>query len=131
LALIYPQELKGFTPTPMKIFSLLILIVILICALRMKKFSKEASFLIFYFFICLLPVSQIIPFSVIYAERWLYIPSLGFCLFVAIWLKKLFFYKNLKKMGTLLFISLTCFYFFVTVMRNRDWKDEVTLLEKM
>jgi tetratricopeptide (TPR) repeat protein len=67
---------------------------------------------------------------VIYGERWLYIPSLGFCLFVAIWLKKLFFDKNLRKLGIILLISIISFYFFVTITRNTDWKDEVTLLEK-
>lgn len=130
LVLIYPHQIKGYIPAPVEFFSVLILIAILIFVLKMKKFSKEASFSIFYFFICLLPVLQIIPLSVIYGERWLYIPSLGFCLFVAIWLKRLFFDKNLKKIGTLLLVSITCFYFFVTFARNRDWKDEVTLLEK-
>jgi len=130
LVLLYPQQIKSYTPTPTEIFSFLILIGILICALKMRKFSKEASFSIFYFFICLLPVSQIIPFSIIHAERWLYIPSVGFCLFVAVLLKRLFFDKNLKKTGIFLLISITCFYFFVTFARNRDWKDEATLLEK-
>jgi len=130
LALIYPQELKGLTPTSKEIFLLLILVIILICTIKMKKFSKEASFSIFYFFICILPVSQIIPFSVIYAERWLYIPSLGFCLLVAILLKRLFFDKNLKGFGIILLVSLTCFYFFLSIKRNIDWKDEMTLLEK-
>ena len=130
LVLVYPQQLEGLTPTSREIFSLLILIGILIYAFKLRKFSKQASFSIFYFFICLLPVSQILPFSVIYGERWLYISSLGFCLFIAIWLKRLFFDKNLKKLGIILLVSITCFYFFVTVMTNRDWKDEVTLLEK-
>jgi len=130
LVLIYPQQIKNYTPTPTEIFSFLILIGILICALKMRKFSKEASFSIFYFFISLLPISQIIPFSVVYGERWLYIPSLGFCLFVAIWLKRLFFDKNLKKIGVLFLVSITCVYFFVTIGRNRDWRDKVTLLEK-
>jgi len=130
LVLLYPQQLKSYTPSAMEIFSLLILIGILICAFKLRKFSKETSFSIFYFFISLLPVSQIIPFSVIYGERWLYIPSLGFCLFVAIWLKRLFFDKNLEKLGIILLALITCFYFFVTIARNRDWRDEVTLLEK-
>jgi len=130
LVLIYPQELKSLTPTAKEIFSLLILLAILISAFRMKKFSKGASFSIFYFFISLLPVSQILPFSVIYAERWLYIPSLGFCLFVAIFLKRIFFDKNLKKIGILLLVSIACFYFFLSVERNKNWKDEIILLEK-
>lgn len=130
LVLIYPQQIKSYTPAPMEIFSFLILIAILTATLKMKKFSKEASFSIFYFFICLLPISQIIPFSIIHAERWLYIPSLGFCLFIAIWFKRLFFDRNLKKTGILLLVSIACFYFFVTIARNRDWKDEITLLEK-
>ncbi|HUW22800.1 MAG TPA: DUF6056 family protein [bacterium] len=130
LVLIYPHQIIGYIPAPMEFFSVLILVAILIFALKMKKFSKETSFSIFYFFISLLPVSQIIPLSVIYGERWLYIPSLGFCLLVAFLLKRLFFDKNLKKIGTLLLVSITCFYFFVTFARNRDWKDEVTLLEK-
>lgn len=57
LVLVYPHQIKSFTPTSKEIFSLLILIAILISALRMKKFSKEASFSIFYFFISLLPIS--------------------------------------------------------------------------
>lgn len=130
LVIVYPRQIESFTPSSKEIFSLLILIAILIAVLRLKKFSKEASFSIFYFFISLLPISQIIPFSVVYGERWLYIPSLGFCLLVAILLKRLFFDKNLKKTGVLLLVSITCFYSFVTIARNRDWKEQVTLLEK-
>jgi len=130
LVIIYPQEIENFTPTSKEIFSFLILIAILIASLKIKKFSKEASFSIFYFFICLLPISQIIPFSVVYGERWLYIPSLGFCLFVAVLFKRLFFDKNLKRLGIILLISITCFYFFVTIVRNREWKSQVILLEK-
>ena len=130
LVLVYPHQIKSFTPTSKEIFSLLILIAILIGALRMKKLSKEASFSIFYFFISLLPISQIIPFSVVYGERWLYIPSLGFCLFVTVLLKRLFFDKNLKRLGIIFLISITSFYFFVSIVRNRDWKEQVTLLEK-
>ena len=130
LVIIYPHQIESFTPTSKEIFSLLILIAILIVTLRMKKFSKEASFSIFYFFISLLPISQIIPFSVVYGERWLYIPSLGFCLFAAVLLKRLFFDKNLKRLGIFFLISITSFYFFVTIVRNRNWKEQITLLEK-
>jgi len=128
--LVYPHELKGFVPTSKEIFSLLILITILISAFKMRRFSKESSFSIFYFFVTLLPVSQIIPLSVIYGERWLYIPSLGFCFLVAILLKKLFLDKNLRKIGIFLVVAIISLFLFLSLRRNRTWGDERKLLEE-
>jgi len=128
--LVYPHELKGLVPTSKEIFSFLVLIAILISAFRMRRFSKEGSFSIFYFFVTLLPVSQIMPLSVIYGERWLYIPSLGFCLFVAILVKKLFLDKNLKKIGIILLVVIISLFLFLSLERNRTWRDGRKLLEE-
>jgi len=78
-----------------------------------------------------LPATNIF-FSVgfVIAERVLYLPSMGFCLLVAIGLTKL--YKQCKISGLrmliqVLLIVLISLHTCKTVLRNIDWKDEESL----
>jgi len=49
-----------------------------------KRFSK-ISFSIIFFFLTLIPTS-LIPLQDLLSERWLYLPAIGFCLFLALFL---------------------------------------------
>jgi len=83
-----------------------------------------------WFFIALLPVSQIVPYHEMMAEHYLYVPSVGFFLLVAALADPLLDRPRLAPalsaagLAALFLLSLR------TVWRNADWKDELTLWSK-
>lgn len=92
------------------------------------KWNKKLLLFSFsYFFITLLPVSNIVPLNALMAEHWLYIPSsLGFFMILAIFLEKLMKFKYIKQIVILILIVTLIWYSFLTIKRNRDWKDSFT-----
>jgi len=83
-----------------------------------------------WFFLTLLPVSHIIPFHVVLAERHLYLPLVGFCLLAAIGVERLLARPRLHR-PTLATLAIVALLLSVrTVLRNRDWRDELTLFSK-
>ncbi len=107
-----------------------------------KTRSKSiAAFAILFYIITLAPVSNIlILINCTMAERFLYTPSIGFCVmlaFVLIKITKTEFQKKtyypmwqiIKKnaLMVLCFGVITGLYSFRTVTRNAEWKDNVTL----
>lgn len=110
------------------------------------NFSKKniISFCILFFFITISLVSNI--FFLIEAtmgERFLYTPSLGFCLAVAILLTTFFKSDTLEKNSTTIFqlfkknlslflviFAVLALYSVKTVTRNLDWRNGKTLNEK-
>lgn len=107
--------------------SLLIFILIWLSVRCLKRFPF-ISFAIGWFFISLLPVSQIIPLQVVMGEKYLYIASFGYCFIVAVFFGYLFkrFFRY-RAIVLLLFTLLSGFYFFQTVVRNTDWKTSLTI----
>ncbi|MDD5194264.1 MAG: tetratricopeptide repeat protein [Candidatus Omnitrophica bacterium] len=121
-----------FDPTVLS--SGLLLLVIALIITRVFKFSKLFVFALLWIFIMLLPAANIIFLGARpIAEQRLYIPSLGFCLIVALMLVKFSWWgqKFLSRTtaagaATALFIFVLTFYSAVTFRRNFDWKDSIT-----
>ena len=123
---------------PAFLISLAVLVVAALFTVWTWKKSKLAFFGIVWFFISLIPVSNIIPIAIIKADRYLYFPSVGFCLMIA-WLiaRGWTALSNLRssKSGKLLIASgywvmigvVIVLYSFQTFQRNQDWKDSHTL----
>jgi len=104
------------------------------------KKRQVLAFCIFFFFITLSVASNIItPSSAIFAERFLFIPSLGFCLAVAVVAGRFMQLDQAKKPGHRLksdfktglvtgVLALACLALGAkTVHRNTAWKDDLTL----
>ncbi len=120
------------------LLSCTVLVGVLILMIIAWKKSKVVFFGLGWFFISLLPVSNIIPIAITKADRYLYLPSIGFCLVFA-WLivrgwEKLALFKAsvsgkaIVKFGYWLMIGLIVLsYGIYTVQRNRVWKDSHTL----
>ena len=109
------------------IFGGLIFLGLLILAfLKFKKFPI-LSFGIFWFFIGLAPVSNLlIPISGLIYEHWLYLPLVGIFL-ILIWLGMMGAKKyNLKKILLGILIIFLIFLSVLTIKRNRDWHDQIT-----
>lgn len=81
-------------------------------------------FAILWFFISMLPVLNIIPLANIMADRYLYLPLIGFCLCISTGLT---IFRRIKRP---VIISLLIFYVIMTVARNNVWRDEFTLWYK-
>tara|TARA_Y100000310_G_scaffold210577_1_gene211213 strand:- start:5096 stop:6880 length:1785 start_codon:yes stop_codon:yes gene_type:complete len=117
------------------IISALILIAIVFFAVKNHK-NKVIFFSVFWFFITLIPFSNILPLQVFMAERYLYVPSIAFSLLVAytiinLFNNKIFNNKKIIKNGILLFmVVLLTFYVFSTVNRNNESRDNLTLWSK-
>ena len=120
------------------IFSLFLLAAIVGCAFWWIKREVHLSFSIFFFFITLFPVSNLlVVIGTIMAERLLYLPSLGFCVFVVALghrsLAAVSQQKHFSKVSVLvaLTVILTSCYTMRTIVRNRDWYDGAHLFESV
>jgi tetratricopeptide (TPR) repeat protein len=96
---------------------------------------KEIFFGIWWFFFTLFPVYNIIEIFNPFAERYLYIPVIGFCLVIPIILSSTFSsaLNNKKAVNTatlFVVILILSAYAAITIARNRDWKDGLTLWSK-
>ncbi len=109
-------------------------IVILIAALPfIFKRSRGVSFAICFFFAALLPVSNIVPLRALMAERFLYLPSIGFCVLIAILLEKSAMRarsaikSKAGRPAVVIAVMLVLLYSARTMMRNEDWKSQVAV----
>jgi len=90
--------------------------------------SKLKFFAITWFFITLLPQSNIFPLNYFMSESWLYIPSIGFFALLAIYLYEL--KKRSRLWAIFVFfvvLFLTAFYGVLTYKRADVWADPAKL----
>ncbi len=76
--------------------------------------------------ITFLPTSNIIPMQNIVAERYLYLPMIGFCVLLALSLGSRPLRVGYYGIG----ICIVIFFSGLTIIRNLDWKDEFTFYSK-
>ena len=108
------------------ILSLTAILVLLFIAWKYREKKWILTFGILWFFITILPVSNIISIGALLGERFMYIPSVAYALIVA----ALFVYwDNVFARGILAIVcTLICMVFGIyTFNRNFDWKDSFTL----
>jgi len=134
LCLDYIFPISKSVLEPITLISVGLLLLVLTITVKIYKYSKIVSFSIFYFFITLLPVSNIIPFKAILSERYLYFPSLGFCLFLSFlftrgrrYLYRKFQHELCRFFSFAFIFFLLSAYSFRVIKRNLDWKNELTL----
>jgi len=139
--LFFPYELNAeyFLLASNSLFEPIVLIglaiILSLCCIAFKYAKKTPilSFSIFWFFITILPVSNIFPQGNIFAERYVYIPSVGFCIAIG-FLFSSFLKKNIKthslnwqKSLSILFFLLIIALGRVTYERNKVWEDDFSL----
>ena len=98
LLLPFPLNADYVIPTATSNIIAYIISTILLTAMvgiiiRLCKNSGHARFFILWFFVALLPVSNIVPLGNFMAERYLYIPYFGFCGFIGILIRNRIFKK--------------------------------------
>ena len=112
-----------------------IVVGLVIFSFFLFKIYKEIFFGFWWFLITLFPVFNIIEIFNPFAERYLYIPIIGFCLVLPVLLWRLFSKiltgkKAVRAVTLAAVLVLSGTYATVTVARNRDWKDGLTLWSK-
>lgn len=110
--------------SPSFIISFLILIFALVIA-SIKK-GKNILFGIIFFVVALLPVLNIVPIGNPFAERYLYLPTVGFS--VVAWIVIAHLFKK-KKPSFLLttFLIILAIYSLAVIKRNAVWEDNLSL----
>ena len=71
-----------YSPDTAFIISVLLLIIIAIVSIKQFKISRIWAFSTLWFIITLLPVLNIVPINNIMAERYLYVPGIGFVILI-------------------------------------------------
>jgi len=145
----YGHTLFSFS-NPQAILGIIIAISMIFFAVKTAKTNRLIFFGLSWFFIGLLPISNIYPINAYMSENWLYLPSIGFFVIVAHFIKigtatifndrgHLAFKarcprKHRKKWSlSLFFIVLTTliiFYSSLTIIHSNYWKDAITLYER-
>lgn len=125
----YGYRLFGFFDFRAALGILAIILLLTVAFLKARR-NKLISFAIFWFFIALLPNTNLYPINAYMAEHWLYMPSLGFFLGIAYGINYLYRIRNLKTLAALIFVSLTVFYSFLTIRQNNYWKDPVLFYKR-
>lgn len=106
------------------IISICTIITVIILMARLWKGHKQYCFFISWFFVTLLPVSNIIPIGNIMAERYLYIPIMGFFGVVGTLIRSCTGKRSITILSFgIVIIVLGC----MSVYRNGIWRDELTL----
>ena len=112
---------------PRVLFSLLLITLLFGMAFKIRKTLKVTSFAIPWFFITLLPVSNILPIMNYMASRYLYIPTVGFCFLIA----GLIFKLPLRRVARDTALMLLIVYSIFTVIRNNAWRNNIVFWSEM
>lgn len=113
---------------PTLILSLILITILLILAFKLHHRSPLISFTIGWFFLALLPVSNLIPIYTPMREMYAYIASFAFCLAVGVFFhylcQKKYFPKTIIALPFILFII---WFGVLTYQHNQVWQSEITL----
>jgi len=121
----YKPDVITSLKSPVFIISTFTLTLILVAsALAYRAGKKIFSFSVFWFFITIMPVSNIISIGLFVADRFLYIPSFALCVLTGGIFEYFFmnFNDNLRKRACCVFLLtiIICFTT-LTIRRNYDW----------
>jgi hypothetical protein len=123
---------------PPVLLSLGVVMLCLFCAYIIRKRAAAVAFFMLWFFVALAPVSNMIPIATVLASRYLYLPAAGFCMVIAIILKRLpgitipFLSREfLRKSARSSLIVLIVFYALFTGVRNLAWRNNVLVWQEL
>jgi hypothetical protein len=92
--------------------------------LVLSRRDKRLGFLWLWFFVCLAPVANIVPFPALMADRYLYSPTVGVVLLLAVGLTKV-------RWGQVLTGAVVSILAAVTALRSEAWSREDELWDEV
>jgi len=115
---------------PKALLGLAIFLLPLAAIFKKQQSHKLLSFALGWFFITLLPVSNVIRVNLSYMmEHWLYLPSIGFFLILSGCIYQIYKKEKLKILAIVMSGSIVLFYALLTVKQNNYWHDDVAFYE--
>ncbi|MBI2469734.1 MAG: tetratricopeptide repeat protein [Planctomycetes bacterium] len=106
------------------VISAFLVTAVIIITIRMCKNNRHYRFFILWFFVALLPVSNIIPIGNVMAERYLYLPIMGFSVIIGIFVNSF----NFKKPSTAIWFTIVIITLgTLCICRNGVWRDELSV----
>lgn len=109
---------------PGVLISIIILAGLAATAVYSYRRIKGVSFGIVWFLVALIPVSNLIPIDALYAERFMYLPSIGVFMVAGVLISRII--KREKAISIIILVFIIT-YSFLTIRRNFEWKDSITL----
>jgi len=125
----YGSQLFKFSD-PRAILGAIILIASIAYIVKERRKGGLLVFSIAWFFIAIVPVSNLYPINFYMAEHWLYLPSVGFFLILASCLRFLYSAKGIRILAVGLIVSLLGFYSYLTFKQNEYWNEPLYFYEK-
>ncbi len=118
-----PASASGFTAVAAALLVLGLIGIAAWCAVRARKSGRPSfwAFGLLLFYLCLVPVSHLIPHWVVMAERFLYLPSVALCLVVGWLAVRAHAYRRWILLAAGLPLLAACAL--GTLSRNADWAD--------
>jgi tetratricopeptide (TPR) repeat protein len=117
---------EGFTFT-----SLCGVIAIVVATIILYRPARYVSFAIFWFVVAMLPVSNIIPLNAIVADRFLYGPSIAFCIGIAVLVTVTAgMPARQKSLASAALVGTLCLLMLLSIGRNNDWSHPLRLWSK-
>jgi hypothetical protein len=123
LSALYIVWIPDTLLNPRLLFTVFLFLTLFCLGVTQRRRRPMLLYCLLWGAISLLPVMQFIPSNVVKADRYLYMPSAAFCLFVA-WLMPHGVIASRKKPA---FIFIVACFSLLTVYTNTFWKDSVAL----
>jgi tetratricopeptide (TPR) repeat protein len=117
------------------LLSIVILTLLIFVVWKISQTSRPVGFFALWFAINLLPTNSLIPLEDVVTDRWLYLPSIGFAVIVALAIEWIYRAKvAMKNQAWKLTFFFLCalvveLYGFATTLRNFTWASYWTLWE--
>ncbi len=108
-------------------------LVILMVAAAVAAFRRASyfSFCLYWFAVTMLPVSNIIPVNAIVADRFLYGPSIGFCILLAVCAAGVpNMRQSRRRIAVAGIVAMVFCFMLLAIGRNNDWSDATRLWSK-
>jgi tetratricopeptide (TPR) repeat protein len=115
---------------PVTFLSLLVLCALGVLAVKLLLINRLMAFAVIWFFVTLLPVCHIFPHHELLAEHYLYLPSFGFVLLMALILDQLLTFDRWRYGAYTVFALVLVLLSARTINRNYDWKDSFSIWSK-
>ena len=129
LHMAHGKELFSFT-NPQALVGAIILVTLLIYTLKIKNSNSLIFFSISWFFIGLLPVSNLYPLNAYMAEHWLYLPSIGFFIILSKCLSRMYRAGHLRIFTAVFIVGLLFFYSNLTIKQNEYWRSPIVFYKR-
>ncbi|MBU1007347.1 MAG: tetratricopeptide repeat protein [Candidatus Omnitrophica bacterium] len=113
------------------IYSIILLSFLVFAIKALARKSRLVFFGAMWFLLCLLPVLNIYPISVLFGDGWLYVPSVGFFIMLCVFFRDRIVPKAGKKITVILAVCFIFYSALLTMNYSKMWKDTGSLLHNI